>query len=496
MAEQREAPQAGPSDASWDAAVDTIAAAATPDERVARAPRFPSPLLDAYALALATIDSEVRAPDPCVERQLSPLDAIAAASGVMVMPPPHEASWWRSLPGPAVTVTGETATAILPRGSGAAAVAGGTRARTRFRGAEGAGGTVVVTGPLPPGASWRALIRWSVGGRRSQVVTLILLSLVAGAIGLFLPVATSALFGAAVPSGDTGLAAGILAAFALGSVGGALLIVARNIMLVRLRGSSDSRLAPGVMAHLLRLPLSFFRRMPTGEILNRTMSVETARETVDDGVLALVLTSAFGLVNLAYLLAIDVVLGIAMCLTIGIVMALVALLQLRARRDLQQLLEDRSAYESNLMAVADAIVPIRVSGAESRALAHWALLAAPALTTLRRRLRAMAAPQPVLMAGPILMNAVVVLAVTTDQGAFTAAAFMGAYVAVAQLTVAMGLLAQNLSILVELGPTLARMVPITSEALERPALARRRRERGRPRRVRPSPHATPPRPRP
>ena len=77
------------------------------------------------------------------------------------MPPPHEASWWRSLPGPAE--------------------------RTRFRGAEGAGGTVVATCPLPPGASWRTLNRWSVDGRRTQVVTLILLSLVAGAIGLFRP---------------------------------------------------------------------------------------------------------------------------------------------------------------------------------------------------------------------------------------------------------------------------------------------------------------------
>ena len=128
MAEQR--------DTSWDDAVDTMAAAATPDEHIARAPRFSSPLLDAYSIALATIDGKVRAPDPRVERQLSSVDAIAAASGVMVAPPPRVARWWGSLPGPAVTVAGGAATAILPHGSGAVAVAGGTRRRTRFRGAE------------------------------------------------------------------------------------------------------------------------------------------------------------------------------------------------------------------------------------------------------------------------------------------------------------------------------------------------------------------------
>jgi hypothetical protein len=74
------------------------------------------------------------------------MDAIAAASGLMVAPPPREARWWASLPGPAVTAAGETATAILPSGSGANAVAGGTRTRTRFHGAEDAEETVVVTG--------------------------------------------------------------------------------------------------------------------------------------------------------------------------------------------------------------------------------------------------------------------------------------------------------------------------------------------------------------
>ena len=472
MAERRDTPDSGPLDTSWDEAVDTVGAAATPHGYLARAPRFPSPLLDAFSVALSTLDGEVRAPDPRVERQLSPMDAIAAASGLMVEPPPRVPHWWDSLPGPAVTSADGSAAAILPSGSGANAVAGGTRARTRFNGAEDAGETVVVTGSLPPGASWRALIWWSVRGRLSQLRMVLLLSLLGGTIGLLLPIATSELFGVAVPSGNAGLAAGILLTFALGSAGGAMLIVARNILLIRLRQSSDARLAPGVMAHLLRLPLPFFRRMQSGEILNRSLAVETARETVDDGVLALVLTSVFGLVNLVYLLAIDVVLGIAMCFTIFIVMALVSIFQLRARGHLEQYLEDRSVAESSFFAIVGAIVPIRVSGAESRAMARWARLFAPQLTTIERRLVGLHRTEPVLIAGPIFMNAVLVIAVVAGRGSFTASAFMGAYVAVAQLTIAMGLLTQNLNTLVELGPVLERVVPITSTAVERPGPTR------------------------
>lgn len=464
MAEQR--------DVSLEDAIDMMAAAATPDERVARAPHFASPLLDAYSIALASIKDEVRAPDPRVERDLAPGDAIAAASGVMTSPPPDMARWWDSLTGPAVTVRGQTAAAILPRGSRARVIEGGTRARSRLVDTGDTGETVVITGPLPPNATWRSLVWWSVRRRRSQVGVLLLLSLLGGLVGLLLPVATTALFGVAVPSGAAGLATGILSAFALGSVGGALLIIARNIVGIRLRDASDARLSPGIMAHLLRLPMPFFRRMPAGEILNRTMSVESAREIVDDGALALVLTSAFGVVNLAFLLAIDVSLGSMMSLAIAVVVVAVALIQRRSRRLLQRLLSERSESDAMLMTLIEAIVPIRVSGAESRALARWVRLAAPAVTTHGRRLSAVHAAQPILVAAPIVMNAVLVLAVVAVGDIFTAAAFMGAYVAVVQLTIAMTLLTQNLWVLSEMGPTLERMVPITAEPVERPGPTR------------------------
>ncbi|MGI9197788.1 MAG: ATP-binding cassette domain-containing protein [Candidatus Nanopelagicales bacterium] len=464
MAEQR--------DQSLDDAIDMMSAAGTADARVAGAPRFPSPVEDAFSVALATIHDEVRVPDPRVERDLAPVDAVAAASGVMTAPPAEGTRWWDSLPGPAITVEGDQAAAVLPRGAGAVSVNGVTRTRTRFRGSDKGSDTVVITGPLPRDASWRSLIRWSVRRRRSQVGVLLLLSLLGGVVGLLLPLATTELFAFAVPSGAGGMAIGILVAFALGSVGGALLIVARNIVAIRLRDASDARLSPGIMAHLLRLPMPFFRRMPTGEILNRTLSVESAREIVDDGVLALVLTAAFGTVNLVFLLTINVSLGIWMTLAIAIVVILVALAQRRGRRLLKRMLEERSASDAHLMALVDAIVPIRVSGAESRALARWARLAAPAVTTLGRRMSTMRISQPTLVAAPIAMNIVLIVAVVTEGGAFTAAAFMGAYVAVVQLTIAVGLLTQNLWLLSELGPTLERMVPITSTPVERPGIAR------------------------
>jgi ABC-type bacteriocin/lantibiotic exporter with double-glycine peptidase domain len=464
---------AEPRDPSLDDAIDIMVASGTPDEQFARAPRLPTTLLDAFSIALSTIGAVAREPDPRVERDLSQVDAIAAASGVMTAPVSQRARWWQSLSGPAVTVDGEAAAAVLPSGVGAVSVEGGTRARTRFSGVKAAIDTVVITSPLPPNASWRSLVWWSVRHRRMQLGSLILLSLIGGVLGLLLPIATWALFGYAVPLGDGVLAVGILIAFALGGAGGALLLAARNISLVQIRDASDARLSSGIMAHLLRLPMPFFRQMSAGEVLNRAMSVETARSTVQTVTLALVLTSAFGLVNLVFLFVIDFMLGIVMSLAIGVIVFLVTLSRRHVIPLTQQWLREQSAFESNVMSLAEAVVPIRVAGAEARALARWTRLAAPAVTTLGRRTTAVFSSEPMLVGGPIAINAVLVYAVVADRGGFTAAAFMAAYAAVLQLTVAAGLLTQNLSILGELAPTLQRMEPITSSAVERPGPTQR-----------------------
>jgi ATP-binding cassette subfamily C protein len=468
MAEQNETPR----DASLDDAIIAMAAAGTPFGRIATAHRFPSPLLDAYSVALTSMNEVVRAPDPRVERQLSHLDAISAASGVLTAPAPTQERWWDSLPGPAVTDAGDSAEAILPHGSGAEAISGGTRVRSRFRGAKANSDTVIITGSLPSNASWLALIKWSLRGRGKQIGVVLLLSLVGGSLALILPLATSALFAVAVPMGDANLAAGIMVTLALAGVGGALLLVARNFLIIRLRNSSDTRLAPGVMAHLLRQPMTFFRRMSPGEILDRTLSVDMARVRVNDGTIGTVINASFALVNLLFLFVIDAVLGLVIALAIGITMILTSLIQRRIKRLTTVMMAERSDLNSNTMSLIEAIVPIRVGGAESRALARWTQTAAPALSTVSELEAGSSARYNVLAAAPLVMNAVLVLAVASHWGAFTAAAFMGAFVAVAQLTIAMNQFAQSSYLISELKPALERMVPITSSVVERSGPAR------------------------
>lgn len=451
-------------------AIETIAAAATPDRNAMAGRHFSDPLSDAFSVAAASLGESVRPPDPQVEGGLPARDAIAAASGLMTHPVAVEGRWWTGLPGPAVAGADPDCVAVLPDGRGATAVTAITRHSRRVSGRTGVPRpAVAIAADLPGSASWRGLLRWSVRNQRTNVWALVLLSLVGGLAGLLLPLAAAALFGYALPIGSVSTIAAVLAAFAIGSAGAAVTLLARNMTLLHLRDVSDATLATSVTAHALRLPLGFFRRMTPGDVLNRLLTVEQARALVDDSVPTLLLTAAFGLVNLLVLIVISPLMALLVAAVLAVVVAATLRTQVRARAALSELLEARSASDADLMALADCIVPIRVAGAEARALSRWSRGQSRAIEALQVRMKALDAQAPLTAAGPLLVTLVLIVSViVAGTDAVPLPQFMPAYAAVVQLTVAMGLMTQNLVHLWELGPTFARVAPITTTPVERP----------------------------
>lgn len=458
-------------DDALDHAVTTISSAATPAQVAAAGDHFTDAVVDAYSVAAAAIGSDVRVPDPEVEQDLTPGDAVAAASGLLTRPLLRSGRWWDEMPGPVVAGAGEDVVAVVPVARGAAAVRHRQASRVTRR-SQIPEPTEVIT-PTLPERSWRSLIMWSLRRQRRTATVLAVLSVLAGLAGLLLPLATAALFAYALPSGSTVTIIAILLAFTLGSTGAAAILLSRNLNVLRMRDVSDSTISTGAMARTLRLAVPYFRRTATGDTLNRLLTVEQARAIVDDGVPALILTSAFGVVNLVVLIVISPPLALGAALVIGLVIAVTLYTQIRARQSLATLLQDRSESDTALMGVVDSLTTIRVAGAEERALERWARVQARTLDSLSQRLRRLNAQAPLLAAGPLLVTLILVVAVAMFGAAvLPLAAFMTAYAAIVQLTVAMTVLSQNLVLLWELGPAYDRLTPLVEEPLERPTTVR------------------------
>jgi ABC-type bacteriocin/lantibiotic exporter with double-glycine peptidase domain len=465
-----------------DEAVERLSRGA--DRGAVDVPRRADPVEDAIAVAAAaaTPGGTVRPADPDVESGLDAADGIVAASGLMTWRMGLAGRWWTSVTGPLLvrTASGPAAVVQGPHGDEVVdAVTRRVRPLDRRSARDVTGPAVGLARDLPADTGWWHLVVWSVGRRRADLWLLLAFGAVGGIAGLLLPLATGAIFESAVPAGDAERVAAILVAFFIGSAGAAVLILARGLLVVRIRDRSDAVLGPAVMAHLLRLRATFFRSRTTGDVVNRALSVDAARDQVDDSVLAALVTAAFGLVSLLYLLAADPAVGIVSAAATFVALGVSASVQLRTRSLLPRLLEARSRSDATLLGLLGSLVSWRVAGAEDRALARWATDQGESTAAMHARVRAVALTGPVDVAAPLLVVVAFTCAVILFPGerlqpGSTSApgAFLALYAAVAQLAIAMMALSRQLVVLSELGPVLARLQPVAVEPRERvgPAL--------------------------
>ena len=452
-----------------------ILAATNPDAAATAAPHYADPLTDAFSIAATVNRDHVRVPDPEVERDLRSIDAVAAASGLMIAPTTLRRGWWRAVTAPIVAKGPHGPTAVVPDSTGRAnAYVAGTRRAVRVHGnSEISAEAVEVTAQLPADTRWARLLLWSLRNQRRSVWTLLGLCVLSGVSSLLLPLTTSALFSYAIPWGDLSTAVAVLIVFAIASLAAAVLLLARNSAIIGLRDTSDARLSTGLLSCLLRLPTQFFRERTLGDIVNRGMCLEQARAVVDDSVVMLVVTAVFGLTNLVFLVSLSASVGMLVGFTIVVLVAVSIVVQLRARAALSTVLAARSEVDASMMECIAAAVPIRVAAAETRAFARWADSSATWLQAASIRMRRLNAVQPLSAVSPVLINLILVVGVISSDTPILPREFVPAYAAVVQLTVSMTLLGQNLSRLWELGPVLQQMDAITSAAPERSPQGRR-----------------------
>ena len=225
---------------------------------------------------------------------------------------------------------------------------------------------------------------------QGALVQIVVASVLLQATGLAMPLFTKLIVDDVAPPGSS-LTLGIIA------LGMAIVLVARTVtglvrttVMIRLQTRLDARLTEGFFAHLLRLPLHFFQRRTSGDLLLRLSSNTMIREALTTQLLSVMLDGPFALLYIAVLLAIApsfalIVVGLAL-LQAGLVLA-----TLRPLVDVnQRSLAARTDEQSCLVELMRGIVHLKASGTEERAFARW--------TELFRRQLAVSVQRSALMA--------------------------------------------------------------------------------------------------
>ena len=336
------------------------------------------PVVAACRTAGAPLGIDVTPPTRLTEGSfVGRLRAVARASGFRIREVELESGWWRRDVGSLVGVTAEDERPVsLVRGQGRYELVDpehGTRSPVDPEAAATLAPTAYMLyaclGREPSGG--RKLLRIGLLPARADLVRLVGTSIVLGLLSLLTPIAAQAIFTRAVPEGDRGQVLGIALVLVGAALGTATVYLVQGLALLRIEARASLGTQAAVIDRLLDLPASFFRRFTAGDLGARALAVETIRQTFTTAVTAALVALMVALFNLAYILVLDVMLGL---LTIGLLVGAVVVLAFLVRRQIPHQRRLQAALGQNqafALQILGALPKLRVARAEERAFARW-----------------------------------------------------------------------------------------------------------------------------
>jgi len=241
--------------------------------------------------------------------------------------------------------------------------------------------------PASTAPFWRryaaALLRTP--GTRLPIAQLLGVSLIAQLLGLAIPALVLITIDRVIPSH---------AASVLPLIGGGILVLVaaqlitgymRGALIIYLQGRLDTQAMIGFSAHLMRLPLSYFQRRKTGDIMLRASSIGMLRELLTTQILTAVLDLMMIALYLAVIAVADLSVALIVLAVIAAQAALLALALPRARDRMSAELAAQSQAYGHLTEVIEGITTLKASAAEDQALTQWTRLFLPWIHAALRR---------------------------------------------------------------------------------------------------------------
>ena len=228
--------------------------------------------------------------------------------------------------------------------------------------------------PLPPtGAGRRDLLRLATGRGLAIDLARVVAAGLLGGLAMLLPaVVLGFVADDVIPRGEVNLLYMAAATLAAAAVLVALLQVLQGMALMRLEGRAASRIEAAFWDRLLRLPPSFLRRYPAGDLAMRGMTFQQLRDSVREVIASAVLSIVFLLPAFLLIFFYDAALGAA---TAGFgLLSLFAtvLIGVRQVSPHARVIRAVNGLTGRLFQLINGISALRVEGAEASAFAVWA----------------------------------------------------------------------------------------------------------------------------
>ncbi|NGX51606.1 MAG: Leukotoxin export ATP-binding protein LtxB [Chlamydiae bacterium] len=199
-----------------------------------------------------------------------------------------------------------------------------------------------------------------------------------GVVGIiltfFIPIANKVFFDYIIPNYDFTVFFQVFLGLIVFTVSSSVFLFTRSIVVLRLNGVIANRLQMSLWDRILKLPVSFFRSIPTGDLLQRTLIFDQLRASLSQNTLKIVFNGLFSILYLAIMLFYSwklALAGVAIILISSCVTCIIFLMKLYYERII---LRSNAKINAFLIQAIRGIAKIRIANAESRIFSIWAKL--------------------------------------------------------------------------------------------------------------------------
>jgi len=337
----------------------------------------------AFAAVMEAKGVQARQPQHGLTRRgVVPLREFARASGVRMRQVSLTDVWWKSDSGPLFgqIEDGARPVALLPTAGGAG--------YDMFDPTDGS--RIPVNASLAATLDFRAymfylpfparalgvldVLAFGLSGLRRELWLVFGLGILAGILGLAMPIAIGHLFSNVVPRADINTFVAVIAALTLTALGVFVFDVSKGLAMLRVTGKMDGRIQSAVWDRLLALPLSFFKAYTAGDLADRANSINAIREVLTGAALQSVFSVVFSLFSFGLLFYYSWELALVATGLIMVVLVATALFTWAMMPHKHANLEVLGKVEGQVFQFLDGIAKLRTSSSESRAFARWASL--------------------------------------------------------------------------------------------------------------------------
>lgn len=219
--------------------------------------------------------------------------------------------------------------------------------------------------------SWTQLLIFSLKNHYSSLLAVIISSLILALFNLSIPILTSYLTGTVLPQGEISLIVETSLVVLLIAISTLVAQLFNSLALVRVESLLNLRIESALWTHLLKLPLVFFSKIGTADLMARVAAISEMRQLISNGLLAAALGMIFSLSNVVLMVNYQPKLTLV-AFSLSALSSLVMFLIVWRSASLELPLQEGQANVSNLaLQAVIGISQIRVGGNEPFVFERW-----------------------------------------------------------------------------------------------------------------------------